>query len=227
VIILTELKSLTKEVYHIRFPQEEFDFRIKMWKTLCEIFFQKYVPEDGTVVDVASGYCEFINAIKARNKIALDINPNAKKFADANVKVILSLSTNMKNIESNSVDVTFASNCFEHLNREEIILTIREIYRILKPDGSFLVLQPNYRFCQKDYFMFFDHITPLDDRSLCEILEISDFKIIECKPKFLPYSTKSRLPKSIFFLKLYLHFDICQSVFGKQVFVHAKKNYSG
>jgi ubiquinone/menaquinone biosynthesis C-methylase UbiE len=210
-------------MYHNRFPQKEFDFRTKMWKTLCENFFQKYVPEDSTVLDIASGNCEFINSIKARTKIALDINPSVKNFAEANVKVILSPSTKMNGIESNSIDVAFTSNFFEHLNREEIIQTIREIYRILKPNGSLLILQPNYRFCYKDYFMFFDHITALDDRSLCEILEVSGFKVIECKPKFLPYSTKNRLPKSIYLLKLYLLLDICQKIFGKQMFVHAKK----
>lgn len=210
-------------MYHNRFPQKEFDFRTKMWKTLCENFFQKYVPEDSTVLDIASGNCEFINTIRARTKIALDINPSVKNFAEANVKVILSPSTKMNGIESNSIDVAFTSNFFEHLNREEIIQTIREIYRILKPNGSLLILQPNYRFCYKDYFMFFDHITALDDRSLCEILEVSGFKVIECKPKFLPYSTKSRLPKSIYLLKLYLHSGICQKAFGKQIFVHAKK----
>lgn len=194
-----------------------------MWKTLCENFFQKYVPEDSTVLDIASGNCEFINTIRARTKIALDINPSVKNFAEANVKVILSPSTKMNGIESNSIDVAFTSNFFEHLNRDEIIQTIREIYRILKPNGSLLILQPNYRFCYKDYFMFFDHITALDDRSLCEILEVSGFKVIECKPKFLPYSTKSRLPKSICLLKLYLHSGICQKAFGKQIFVHAKK----
>lgn len=163
-----------------------------MWETLCENFFQKYVPTDGTVLDIASGNCEFINAIEARNKIALDINPSVRNFAEANVKIIISQSIKMNGIESNSIDVAFTSNFFEHLNREEIIQTIREIYRILKPNGSLLILQPNYRFCYKDYFMFFDHITALDDRSLCEILELSGFKVIECKPKFLPYSTKNR-----------------------------------
>jgi len=63
--------------------------------------------------------------------------------------------------------------------------------------------------------MFFDHITPLDDRSLCEILEIIGFKIVECKSKFLPYTTKSRLPKSTILLKIYLKIPILQKIFGK------------
>jgi len=71
--------------------------------------------------------------------------------------------------------------------------------------------------------MFFDHITPLDDRSLSEVLEINGFKVVECKPKFLPYTTKSKLPKSIFLLKLYLRFPPMYRIFGKQAFIYAKK----
>lgn len=88
---------------------------------------------------------------------------------------------------------------------------------------SFLVLQPNIRYCYKDYWMFFDHITPLDDRSLTEVLEINGFNVIECKPKFLPYTTKSNLPKSIILLKIYLRFPIIQQIVGKQAFIYAVK----
>ena len=95
--------------------------------------------------------------------------------------------------------------------------------QVLKMGGKFIILQPNIRFCFKDYWMFFDHITPLDDRSLSEILEINGFKVVECKPKFLPYTTKSKLPKSIFLIKLYLKFPLMWRIFGKQAFIYAKK----
>ncbi len=220
---LCQIDFKVEETYRHRFQQKELAFKEKMWDVLCKNFFQRYVPTDSVVVDVASGYCEFINAIDARKKIAVDLNPDTKCFAKTDVDVILSPSTNLSDIESNSVDVAFTSNFFEHLKKEEIIQTVREIYRILKVNGSFLILQPNYRYCAKDYFMFFDHITPLDDRSLCEILELLNFKIIECKPKFLPFSTKSKLPKSIYLIKLYLRFNYCQKIFGKQCFISSKK----
>jgi ubiquinone/menaquinone biosynthesis C-methylase UbiE len=213
-----------KEMYQRRFG-EDVAFRKKMWEVLCAKFFQRYIPAHAVVLDVAAGYCEFINNIKASRKIALDLNPDVKHLAGPDVEVVLARSTNMRKIKSASVDVAFTSNFFEHITREDIAKTIEEVRRVLKPGGAFLVLQPNIRFTHQDYWMFFDHITAIDDRALCEVLELHGFAIKECRPKFLPYTTKGRLPKSIAMLKLYLHLKPAQSILGKQAFVHAiKKN---
>ena len=87
----------------------------------------------------------------------------------------------MKQIEKGSVDVVFANNFFEHLSKNDIVKTTGEVYSVLRTEGKFLILQPNIRFCFKDYWMFFDHITPLDDRSLSEVLEHNGFEVVECK----------------------------------------------
>jgi len=86
-----------------------------------------------------------------------------------------------------------------------------------------LILQPNIRYCASDYWMFFDHITPLDDRSMTEALEITGFSVVECIPRFLPYSTKSRLPKSLIGLKFYLNVPCLWKLIGKQAFIRAEK----
>jgi ubiquinone/menaquinone biosynthesis C-methylase UbiE len=211
-----------REIYRRRFG-DDIEFRAKLWAVLCNNFFQKYVPENSIVLDIGAGYCEFINNIKASKRFALDLNPDIKEFASKDVDIVLSKSTDMEQIKDRSIDVVFTSNFFEHLSKEDIVKTIKEIYRVLKNGGSFLILQPNIRYCYKDYWMFFDHITPLDDRSLSEILEINGFKVLDCKPRFLPYTTKSRLPKSVFLLKLYLKIPQVQWLLGKQAFVFAKK----
>jgi SAM-dependent methyltransferase len=211
-----------EQMYHRRFGGD-IEFRKEMYQVLCSEFFQKYIPKDAVVLDVAAGYCEFINNISAKKKIAVDLNKDVKKFAASDVEVILSNATDMKKIENDSVDVAFTSNFFEHLTKEDITKTIKEVNRILKKDGRFLILQPNIRYCYKDYWMFFDHITPLDDRSLTEVLEINGFRVVESIPKFLPYTTKSGLPKSIFLLKLYLKLSVVQKMFGKQAFLYSRK----
>lgn len=211
-----------QEIYRKRFGKD-LDFRQKMYLVLCSEFFQKYIPEDATVLEIGAGYCEFINNIKAKSKIALDLNPDVKSFAKDSVEVIISSSVDMREIGDGSVDIVFTNNFFEHLSKENIVKTIREAHRVLRDNGRFLILQPNIRFCFKDYWMFFDHITPLDDRSLSEVLEVNGFRVVECRPKFLPYTTKSKLPKSIFLLGLYLKFPIVHRLFGKQAFIHGKK----
>lgn len=209
-------------IYERRFSGDA-EFRGKMWEVL-RMFFQKYIPEDSVVADIGAGYCEFINSVKAKRKIAVDLNADVRKFAGSGVESIISSSTDMKMINGGTVDVAFSSNFFEHLGREDIVKTVKEIHRILKKNGRFLILQPNIRYCYRDYWMFFDHVTPLDDRSLSEILELNGFKILEVRPRFLPYTTKSRMPKSVLLLKLYLKIPLIQKLFGKQSFIYAEKS---
>lgn len=199
------------------------EFRKKMYRVLCRGFFDRYIPPEAVVLDVGAGYCEFINNVRAKRKIAVDLNPDARRFAEDDVEVILSTSTDLKQVQDETVDVAFTSNFFEHLSKEDIVKTVREIYRVLKPGGRFLILQPNIRYCYKDYWMFFDHITPLDDRSLAEVLEVIGFKVVEGRPRFLPYTTKGKLPRSLFLIKIYLKISCLHKIFGKQAFIFARK----
>ncbi|MDD5614321.1 MAG: class I SAM-dependent methyltransferase [Candidatus Omnitrophica bacterium] len=210
-------------IYKTRFKKESSKNRDKMFSLLCSDFLQRYVSPDSTVLDVAAGRCGFINNIKAKRKIALDINADMKSFAGEDVEVVISDARRMPELAGESVDVVFASNFFEHIGREDIIKVLKELFRILKKDGKLLLIQPNIRFCCRDYWMFFDHLTALDDRGFSEALSITGFYIAESRPRFLPFSTKNRLPKTPVMLKLYLKSRILQHIFGKQMFIYAKK----
>ena len=213
--------SLDK-MYQRRFGAD-IEFRKGLWSVLCKDFFQKYIPKEAVILEVAAGYCEFINNIVGKRKIALDLNPDVKKFASGEVEVVLADSINMLKVADNSCDVVFISNFLEHLKKEDIVKTVKDVHRVLRIDGKLLILQPNIRFCYKEYWNFFDHISALDDKSLSEVLELNGLKVIECKPKFLPYTTKSRFPKAIFLIKLYLRVPILQNMLGKQAFICARK----
>ena len=108
-------------------------FRQKMWRVLCRRFFQRYVPDTSSVLEVGAGYCEFINSIRARQKIAVDLNPDTRAYADPDVRVISTTSTDLSAVDSGSVDVAFASNFFEHLERPDILSTMCEVRRCLRP----------------------------------------------------------------------------------------------
>jgi SAM-dependent methyltransferase len=213
-------------VYRRRFGQEEVS-RQRMWAVLCQDFFQRFVPRDSTVLEVGAGYCEFINAIHAKHKIAVDLNPDLANYASPDTEVHIGSSTDLSPLSTASVDVAFASNFFEHLSRDDIARTMREVARVLRPGGRFLILQPNYRFCYRDYWMFFDHLTPLDDRSLTEALETNGFRVVHSIPRFLPYTTKSRYPKAMFLLRLYLRVPLVWRLLGQQAFVVAERDELG
>jgi hypothetical protein len=92
---------------------------------------------------------------------------------------------------------------------------------VLKPGGRLLILQPNVRYCAKNYWQFFDHITPVDDRALCEALVVTGFTVQTCVPRFLPYTTKSKLPARTALVRLYLRVRPAWRIFGAQAFIVA------
>lgn len=207
-------------LYAHRFGEEGIQ-RSDLWEVLCTHFFQTWIPEDATVLDVAAGHCEFINNIRAGRKLAIDVNPDVKVRAAQDVETHIARSDAMPEIPAESVDRVFISNFFEHVSREVIVSTLREVRRVLRPGGKLLILQPNVRYCARDYWMFFDHITPVDDRALVEALTACGYDVDLCIPRFLPYTTKSRLPSTARLVRLYLKMPLAWRVLGAQAFVVA------
>nr|MBA3875054.1 class I SAM-dependent methyltransferase [Anaerolineae bacterium] len=138
--------------------------------------------------------------------------------------VIIAMSHDMQEIAEASVDVVFVSNFFEHLPTKQVLMdTLREIQRVLNPGGRVLILQPNIRFLHGEYWDFIDHYLPLTDRSLVEALELINMHVEEVRPRFLPYTTRSRIPQWSFLVKLYLMLPPAQWLLGKQAWIVATK----
>ena len=212
-------------IYQHRFSTNAVhEARNRLWKTLCEHWMQRYVPTDATVLDLAAGYCEFINNIHAAHKIAVDLNEDVRQFAHPDVNIVIAWSHDMHEVEDASVDVVFVSNFFEHLpNKQALIDTLREIRRILRVGGKLLILQPNIRFLNGEYWDFIDHFLPLTDRTLAEAMEMVDMQVDELKPRFLPYTTRSRMPQSSILVRLYLAMPLAHVLLGKQAWMVASK----
>lgn len=196
----------------------------RIWEILCRLFFQKFVREDNIVLDIGAGYCEFINNIKCSKKYAVDLNKDILDFANSDVKIFNCPSTDIIPLSDTSVDIVFMSNFLEHLrNKEEVLKTLTEIYRVLKIGGKLMILQPNIRYAYKEYWDYFDHYIPLSDKSMVEALQIVGFNVDLIIPRFLPYTTKTCIPQKSFLIKIYLKFPIIWKIMGKQMFIISKK----
>lgn len=215
-----------KKLYANRFDARQMQAKVALWKVLIDEFLQDYVPPESTVLDIGGGYCEFINLIRAKKKYLIDLNPDSQLFANPDVKVlnIDVLTFDYEPAFSGQFDRIFISNFFEHLrNKEELIQIISFCFETLKPGGSLLVVQPNFKYSFKEYYDFIDHQLPITHLSLQELLQTVGFVIDLIIPRFLPFSTKGR-PASPLLLKLYLKLPLLWRFLGGQMFVKASKS---
>jgi ubiquinone/menaquinone biosynthesis C-methylase UbiE len=221
----TELDhSKLGQIYHERFGEEVRESRLKLWDVLCKYWMQRYIPPEATVLDLAAGQCEFINQIQCAHKIAVDLNEDIRKFAAPDVQVVIAWSNDMQGVADETADVVFVSNFFEHLPTKQAFLdTLWEIRRVLKTGGKLLILQPNIRFLNGEYWDFVDHYLPLTDRTLVEALGLVKMRVDEVKPRFLPYTTRSHMPQHSLLVRLYLILPLAHALLGKQAWVVASK----
>ena len=211
-------------LYRFRFRESELPEKRRIWATLCRDFFQERVPAGGVIVDIACGYGEFINNISAARKIGVDLNPDVKRFLDPSVEFHNVAVADLARLGEGVADLVFTSNFLEHLkDKEELDRLFAAVLRLLKPGGRFLVLGPNIKYLAGAYWDFYDHYLPLSHLSLEEGLAQAGFDVVEVIPRFLPYTTRSALPKAPALISLYLKTPIAWPVLGKQFLVTAQR----
>ncbi|MCL1957750.1 MAG: hypothetical protein FWF63_10530 [Fibromonadales bacterium] len=206
-------------LYKNRFDKQ-LEKKNAIWKILCKYFFQKFIDENSIVCDIAAGNCEFINNIKAKQKIAFDLNPDLSLYAHSSVKAVQDSFFNMGKHLTCKADIIFASNVLEHLdNKEAVVDAIRLCREFLTESGKLIILQPNIKFTGAAYWDFIDHKVALTDLSLEEAAKICGLKLKYKILRFLPYTTQSKIPKHPFFVWLYLKIPLAWRFMGQQSFL--------
>ncbi len=212
------------DLYNIRFNDKERWLKDRVWRSLCRGYFQKFVKPTDTLLEIACGFGEFSRHMKANRKIAIDLNPESKKSLPADVEFHLCSAEAIGPVESESIEVAFASNFFEHLpTKQAMDLVLKEIFRVLKPGGRLVMMQPNVKYSYASYWDFYDHHLPLSHLSAAEGLQKNGFRIHLNVPRFVPFSTKSAYPKMPSLIRLYLLLPFLWPLFGKQFVIVAEK----
>lgn len=199
-------------------------YREAVWQVLTSRFFQGLVPPAAAVLDLGSGWGEFIRNIRATRKYAMDLNPEMPARVGPGVETLLQDCSRPWPLADGSLDVVFTSNFFEHLpDKDALRRTLQEALRCLKPGGRIICLGPNIRFLPGEYWDFWDHFLPLTERSLVEILSLTGFAVERAVARFLPYSMSQGFTPPVALVRLYLAMPWAWRFFGRQFLVVARR----
>lgn len=175
-----------------------------------------------TLVELGSGYCDFVNQFPAKRKIAFDLNPEMEAQAADDVQWIQGDARQIASVPAGSVDLVFASNFLEHLEGGVVDELLEGVHQALRPGGQLMLIQPNHRLCAEHYFDDPTHITIFDDTNIRPWLARTGFRVRRLVPGLLPFSMKSRAPKWPLGVRLYLNSPI--RPFGAQMYVVAERD---
>jgi ubiquinone/menaquinone biosynthesis C-methylase UbiE len=213
-----------ERLYDYRFSAEERIRKDKLWKVLCEHYFQQFIATSDTVLDLACGQGEFIRHIRAARKIAVDLNAEVAQALPADIRFICNPAHDLSGIRADEVDVCFVSNFFEHLeSKAQMDAVLQEIRRVLKPGGRVVNMQPNIACEPARYWDFYDHVLPLSHRSAAEGYAKNGFIVDQLVERFVPFTTKSRFPQSPWLVRAYIALPFAWRFLGGQFVIVARK----
>jgi ubiquinone/menaquinone biosynthesis C-methylase UbiE len=214
-----------KSPLEIRFDNITLEKRRIFWKILIDEYFYKYIEKDSIVLDVGAGFCDFINNISCKRKIALDSSSMIKKYANKDVKIIVKTFKEIPKSYYNKIDVLFMSNFLEHLDsKKEVVNVLKLANKLLKKGGKLLILQPNIDLLKERYWNRIDHNVALNGESVKEALLLSNFVLKEYCKMFLPPTFQTKMPINKIFIKIYLYLPSnLRLIAGQSFFVALKK----
>ena len=101
-----------------------------------------YHEEKGSLLDIGAGTGDFLVTAKSAgwNTKGIEPNENAKKLA---ISKGISFENSIESIENQQFDVITMWHVMEHV--PDVTHQIKELKRLLKPNGTIIIAVPNYK----------------------------------------------------------------------------------
>lgn len=206
-----------QRLYEYRFRDVDQASRQAVWNEIAAYLYRR-MSTPARVLDPAAGRCEFLNAIPAAERWAVD-TVDYGEFRDPGVKAIIENIFDAK-LPLDHFDGIFVSNFLEHLPTQEAIgVLLTKLRASMEPGGTLAILGPNFKYCSGQYFDCADHTLALTHVSVAEHLYAAGFEVTAVVPRFLPYSFSGSLPPSPLLTRIYLRVPTLWHVLGKQFLV--------
>ncbi len=194
-----------------------------IWRLVAADLLKKIPAKCDRVLDLGAGYGDFINQVNAPEKWAADLWPGLERNITNDVRAVIGdITTPIDTLPQNHFDLCFMSNVLEHFTIDDAQKILDHTTSYLKKDGYIALLQPNFKYCSKVYYDDYTHKTIFTAEGLCNFLLDNDYEILSCQPRYLPYSFKSRLPRPLWAVKLYLQSP--WKPLAAQMLILARKN---
>ena len=156
------------------------------------------------MLELGAGYGDFIIAVTARRRLAVDVWPGMVAHLEAGVEGLVTSITRLDGVPDSSVDYVFSSNCFEHVSQSDLVECLAQLRRKMKPGAMLSIVLPNFKYCAREYFDDYTHVSIYTAKGLSDLLAANGFRIVRCVPRFLPLTLKSRVPVHPLLIRLYL-----------------------
>jgi SAM-dependent methyltransferase len=195
---------LLPELYDARFDEREVSAKDAVWREIVR-FLQRYIDPAAPVLDLACDRGHFIRLVTASERWATDIRDMRPALPD-DIRFVQGSGLDLASAVPNGYFGTvFMSNYLEHLDSSDAVIDqLRVARQLLRPGGRVIILQPNIRLVGPRYWDFIDHRVAITERSLLEAAELAELRTVDLITRFLPYSTKGRLPSHPALVRGYL-----------------------
>lgn len=205
-----------QRMYEARFDEREVSAKDAVWREIVR-FLQRYIDAASPLLDIACDQGHFVRHATAAERWATDIR-NVSASLPSDVRFIHASGLELlEHCPAGGFGTVFMSNYLEHLDSgDAVIEQLRVASALLRPNGRVIVLQPNIRLVGPRYWDFIDHQVPLTERSLLEAAELAGLQTVDLITRFLPYSTKGRLPSHPALVKAYLRCPPAWWLLGRQ-----------
>jgi hypothetical protein len=211
-----------QRLYEFRFRDVDQAARVAVWGEVSP-FIHEQLGRPQRVLDPAAGRGEFINAVPAEERWAVDQVAYAEGTYAAGVRAVVS-DIFEADLPPAHFEGVFVSNFLEHLTTQEAVATFLErMHATTAVGGRIAIMGPNFRFCQREYFDMADHTLIFTHRAIAEHLYAAGFEVERVEPQFLPYSFTGRLPPSPRLTRLYLRTPAAWRLAGKQFLVIGRR----